>query len=465
TGNAQPPFNSGTRPWVIWNQMNQFFEVRELLSNTDRIDPEVDVLMVVHPKNLSEDALYAIDQYVMGGGKAVFMVDPHAEAERIRPNPDAVQTPRTKSDLERLFAPWGFDVTTDQFVGDLRGAFRVQAGPNERLNAVDYVAWIGLEKDRLNSEDVVTGDLQRINVAAAGAIQPREGADIEITPLIRSSADSMLIDADKIRVMEPNPTRLLADFTPGGEERILAARITGQLDSAFPDGPPAPPAPTEGGDEKSDAEKQAEQQDKEAYEQRKAAHRAGSDGPVTMMVVGDVDLLEDRFWVRVQDFFGEQMPVPVADNGAFIINALEHLAGSADLISLRSRREGDRPFEVVQRMRQNAELRYRATERELQERLEDAEAKLAELRREGVSGQGGAIMTQQQQAEIEKFRTDVIDIRRQLRNVQLALREEIESLGTMVKFLNIGLVPLLVLVIALVTMVLRMRRRRPIVQG
>ncbi len=464
TGDVRPPFRSGARPWVIWEQMNQFFEVRELLANATEFDEDIDILLVIHPKNLSDETLYALDQHVMNGGKAIFMVDPHAEAERIRPNPDAGQGPRTHSDLNKLFEAWGFTVNADELVGDLRGAFRVQAGPRERVNAVDYIAWFGLDGDRINGEDVVTGDLQRINVASVGAIKPVEGGTTEIIPLLQSSPDAMLFEADKVRVTEPNPVQLLADFESGTEPLTIAARISGPLSTAFPDGPPEP-AGASGAENQTDAEKQAAEQDKADHEARVAAHKAATEGSATIAVVADVDLLEDRFWVTVQDFFGTPTATPVADNGAFLINMIEHMSGSADLISLRSRREGGRPFVVVERMRQNAELAYRATERELRERLEDTEAKLRSLQREGSSGQGAAILTQEQQAEIDQFRADMIDIRRQLRDVQGALRQEIETLGAAVKFINIALMPLLVLAIALGMGLMRMRRRRPTVQG
>lgn len=464
TGDVRPPFRSGARPWAIWDQMNQFFEVRELLANTEEIDADVDVLLVIHPKNLAENTLYALDQFVIGGGKAIFMVDPHAEAERIRPNPDGAQGVRTSSDLNRLFEAWGFTVPTDKLVGDLRGAFRVQAGPRERVNAVDYIAWFGIDGERINAEDVVTGDLQRINVASVGAIEPKEGSSAQIIPLISSSPDAMLFEADKVRINEPNPVQLLADYKPGSEAKTIAARVTGPLASAFPDGPPAPAKPADGAPQ-TDAEKQAAAEDQADHEARAAKHLPATDGNGTLVVVADVDMLEDRFWVQVQDFFGTPTATPVADNGAFLINLIEHMSGSADLISLRSRREGSRPFVVVERMRQNAELEYRATERALRERLEDTEAKLRSLQREGTNGQGAAILTQAQQQEIEKFRADMIDIRRQLRDVQGALRQEIETLGATVKFLNIALMPLLVLAIALLMGLIRVRRRRPTVQG
>jgi ABC-type uncharacterized transport system involved in gliding motility auxiliary subunit len=204
----------------------------------------------------------------------------------------------------------------------------VRASPQDRVQAVDYVAWYNLQGDSLNRSDVATGELNQVTVASAGEVRRREGAQIEFTPLLTSSDRSMVVDAARVRE-DPNPARMLAEFRPDGQRHVIAARVRGQLSSAFPDGPPPPP---EGQERPADF----------------PAHRARTEGPANLVVAGDADILEDRFWVRIQDFFGQQIATPFSDNGAFVANVADTLAGGDALISLRSRGESLRPFTLVE---------------------------------------------------------------------------------------------------------------------
>jgi ABC-type uncharacterized transport system involved in gliding motility auxiliary subunit len=253
----------------------------------------------------------------------------------------------------------------------------------------------------------------------------------------------MEADAAKVRD-NPNPTQLLADFRPDGQTRVLAARLRGEVSTAFPDGPPPPP---QGAERPADF----------------PAHRARSEGPANIIVIHDADVLEDRFWVRVQDFFGQQVATPFSDNGALIANLVDTMAGGDALISLRSRGESLRPFEVVDDIRRDAEARFRQTERELTQRLEATEKRLRELRQgpQGGAerGQTNAVISAEQRAEIDSAREEILRTRQQLRAVQLDLRQDIEGLETRLRILNIAAVPVLLTILALVMGVLRARRR------
>jgi ABC-type uncharacterized transport system involved in gliding motility auxiliary subunit len=427
------------QPFAVMNQLRQFFLVRDIAPDVQRIEDEVQVLMVAHAQQLPPAALYAIDQFVMRGGKLFVLTDPHSESQASRPGPTGQPPSNTSSSLDQLLNAWGVEAPSDKVVLDLRGAWRVRANPQDRVQAVDYVAWYNLQGDSLNHTDVASADLQQVTVASAGEVRPREGASIEFTPLLTSSDRSQLVDSAQVR-QDPNPARLLADFRPDGQLRVLAARIRGQLTSAFPDGPP-PPA--EGQERPADF----------------PAHRARTEGPANLVVANDADILEDRFWVRVQEFFGQQVATPFSDNGAFVVNLADTLAGGDALISLRSRGESLRPFQLVEDIRRDAEANYRQTERDLTQRLEATERRLRELRQGGAAGQGQTVITAEQRTEIDRAREEIVRTRQQLRQVQLELRRDIERLETWLRILNIAAVPVLLTALAILLAVLRTRRR------
>lgn len=426
-------------PWTILQQMRQVFLVRTMGNAIDRVEPDVDVLFVVHPKNLPEKTLYAIDQFMMAGGRAIFFVDPYSEADATVPDPSGQPKLDTSSALPRLFDKWGIAVSSDEVVGDRRAARRVNAGAGSQVVPVDFVVWLNLQRQNLNQESPVTGELQQLSMASAGAVSLKEGGSLAMTPLITTSAEAQMIAVDKLRP-RPDPLRLLREYQPGGEAKVLAARFQGTLDSAFPDGRPT--VEGEAGAPKDLPE-----------------HRARSDGEAMFAVIADTDLLDDRFWVRVQDFFGQQVAAPFANNGDFVMNLLESLSGSSALVDLRGRGMIARPFTVIEEMRREADQRFRAQEQALQERLQESLARLEELRSKEAPG-GGAILTNAQRAEIAKIQEDILEARRELRTVQRSLREDIDALQTRLLFLNIGLVPLLVVLAAILVGLARAARRR-----
>jgi ABC-type uncharacterized transport system involved in gliding motility auxiliary subunit len=453
-GGDQMAMMMGQMPqqWMILEQLQQVFDLRQLGGDIAQIDKDVDVVMVVHPKNTSEKTLYAIDQFVLGGGKAIVFVDPNSEADR--PPPRSAPTPPVSTGtMKKLFDAWGVEVLDGPVVGDRLVARKVNAGTATRVRAVDYIAWLMLRRGNLNPNDPVTAQLGQVNMATAGIVKTKEGAAVEFTPLITASpAASMAIDAEKVRG-QPDPLALLRDFRPSNETFVMAARVVGRIKSAFPDGPPKPEA-------KADQAAQPA-----AAPETTAQHLAEGKEPLNAIIVADTDLLDDRFWVQVQEFFGQRVAVPNANNADFVINAVESLMGAPELISLRSRGVSARPFELVQSIQRSAEDAFRAKERELQEKLKATETKLKDLQTK-EQGQGQVILTQEQQLAIENFRAEMLATRRELRDVQHALREDIDNLQTLLQFANIALIPVLVALIALVLGMWRMRRRsRPVAIG
>ncbi|MFQ3622432.1 MAG: Gldg family protein [Acetobacteraceae bacterium] len=429
-----------TPPWTVMTQIRQFLSVREVPLDAAEIPADIDVLMVAHPQNLGAQTEYALDQFVLRGGRLLLLLDPHSEAQAARPGPGGMPARDTASDLPRLLEAWGIGFDRDRVAGDLRGAMRVRAGERERVQAVDYVAWFTASgPQQISRNDVATGELNQIAFASPGFLTLREGARATFEPLITTSTDAAPIEAARVR-LEPNPTQILAEFRPLHAPLVLAARIGGEFSTAFPDGPP-PPA--EG----------------EAPPQRSAAHLERSRRPATLVVIADSDLLEDRFWVRVQDFFGQQIATPFADNGALIVNLLDMLSGSEALIGLRSRGESRRPFELVDSIRRSAEAEFRAREQALLRRLEETERTLRDLRRGGEGARAEAVLTAEQRAAIEAARADILATRRELREVQRNLRREIENLQTVLRFANILAVPVVVGLVAIGLGVWRSRRR------
>jgi ABC-type uncharacterized transport system involved in gliding motility auxiliary subunit len=427
------------QPYVVMNQLRQFYTVRDVPADAQVIEPDVQVLLVAHAQNLSEATLYAIDQFVMRGGRLFAMTDPHSESQASRPSPGQPPARDTSSSLDRLLNAWGIEAPSDKVVLDQRGAWRVRADPRDRVQAVDYLAWFNVPAAGLNQTEIATAELQQVTVASAGEVRRRDGAAIEFTPLVTSSERSQLVDAARIR-QDPSPARLLAEFQPGNQAHVIVARLRGPLASAF-QGPPDPP---EGTERPADF----------------PAHRARTEGPANLVVANDADILEDRFWVRVQDFFGQQVTTPISDNGAFVINLADTMAGGEALVSLRSRGESLRPFEMVEDIRRGAEAQFRQTERALQDRLEATERRLRELR-QGTGGAQAAstVITPEQRAEIDRAREEIRRTRGELRQVQLELRRDIEGLETRLRILNIIVVPALLTLFAIGLGVVRARRR------
>ncbi|PWS36250.1 ABC transporter [Falsiroseomonas bella] len=426
------------QPYVVMNQLRQFYTVRDVPLDAQVIEPDVQVLLVAHAQNLSDATQYAIDQFVMRGGRLIVMVDPHSESQASRPSPGQPPARDTASNLDRLLNAWGIEAPSNQVVLDQRGAWRVRADPRDRIQAVDYLAWFNVPQAGLSNSEIATAQLSQVTVASAGEVRRREGASIEFVPLITSSERTQMVDAARVR-QEPSPARLLAEFAPDGRARVIAARVRGPLNSAF-EGPPPPP---EGAERPEDF----------------PAHRARTEGPANLVVANDADILEDRFWVRVQDFFGQQVSTPFSDNGALVINLADSMAGGEALVGLRSRGESLRPFEMVEDIRRGAEAQFRQTERGLQERLEATERRLRELRQGPQGQQASAVITPEQRAEIDRAREEIRRTRGELRQVQLELRRDIEGLENRLRLLNIVLVPALLTVFAIGLGIVRARRR------
>ncbi|MDP6352896.1 MAG: Gldg family protein [Alphaproteobacteria bacterium] len=444
-GNQAAGQGGFTPPWTVIQQITQMFELRELGAGEGGIDADVDVLLVIHPRDLAEEAQYAIDQFVLAGGKALIFVDPFSEVSASNPDPRNPMDTHNSNMIE-LFEAWGVELAPGMVVGDMVAARRVTVGGRGQQQVVPYIAWLDLRAVNFNSDEIATSQLERIHMGSSGNLRLREGAEIEFTPLIWTSPEAMEFERYRIQ-FRPDPIALLDNFVAKGEPFTLAARLRGMVKTAFPDGPPG-----------ELADEVAEDGGDDAGTNDVAAYLSESAEPINVVLVADSDMLADSSWVQVQDFLGNRFAVPFANNGVFAANTLDVLSGSDDMIGLRSRGTGERRFAVVDDLQRDAESRFRETERTLEARLEETEKKLADLR---TSEAGGApVLSPEQQVAIDEFRAEMVTVRKQLRDVRHELRKDIEGLGTWLKILNIGVVPILVGLVAVAVSLVRRRQRR-----
>ena len=449
------------QPWLVLERMEELFEVRHLSSlSLERVEEDVDVLMVVHPKGLSDTVRYAIDQFVLGGGHTLVFVDPNAEAD-LNPTVPGLPPLPGKSELEDLLAAWGLELDTTRTVGDMQIGADVQAQMGDRVATIRYPMWMNVPSPLLNREDVVTAELGNLTFGTAGALVTVPDAGLTVSPLAMTTPSGAgLVETEMVGPMA-DIERLVREFRPDGTSYVLAARVGGKAASAFPGGPPLPDPADEGAGEGEDAgtgEGAGADSDSEGSESPgEPVPDHLDEGEIHVIVVGDTDFLQDQFWVQRQNIFGQSIPIPISANGSFVINALDNLTGSGDLIGIRSRGRFLRPFTVVNELRQDAELRFREKEKELLQRLEETEARLSELR----TGEGDEIvLTEDQRNALVEFTKERVRIRRELRDVRHSLRKDIETLEASLKFINIGLVPIVIGIGGLLAGLHRMRRRR-----
>lgn len=419
------------QPWQAVKELEQFFQIRHVQAEAPSLEG-VDMLMLIHPQDLPEGARYAVDQFVLGGGEALVFVDPHSEAQAVRERQPSGVTDGTASDLPDLLRAWGVGFTPGEVVADPDAARQVTFPSGGRDQVVDYLPWLSIDDRLLDERQVVTAELDQLNLASAGALRQLPDAPTTFAPLLRSSPAAATIDADKVRVY-PDPFAILRDFRPDDDRHVLAAQVTGPAASAFPGKPADVPSGAE--------------------------HLARASDGINVVVVADTDLLEDGAWLAKQDAYGEQMHVPVADNAGFVANALDYLAGSDALLDTRGREVTHRPFTRVAEIRRDAEARYRAKEQDLLRRLEELQQKLSTA--QVGDGEDDALLSERQREEIEGFRRQMAETRDELRAVQLALREDIESLQARIRFFGIAAVPIVLALLAgIVALINRARYRR-----
>ncbi|HSC06694.1 MAG TPA: Gldg family protein [Steroidobacteraceae bacterium] len=432
-----PMTGQASEPWAVTSQLEQLFTVRTLNADVASIDADVDVLLLVHPKALTPATLFAIDQFVLRGGRALIFVDPESEADTSgqQPgNPLAAMGANRSSSLEPLFKAWGVEFNPREVVGDQKHALMLGGRTGEPQR---HLAFLGFDASNLDKKDVITASLDSVNFATAGRFKRAENSPLTFEPLVQSSELSGLIPVERLAMLM-DPGTLLEGFQPTGERFLLAVRATGKLKTAYPDGKPAGEA---------------------GAAPITAPTLKESAQPVNLVLVADTDMLTDMMWVQRENFFGQRFAQAFANNGDMVLNAVDNLTGNSDLISIRGRATFVRPFDRVEALRRDAEERFRSKERELEEELRATEQKLTALQT-SRNDQSSLILTPEQEQELERFQQQKAGIRKDLRDVRHGLDRDIKRLGTVVDVINIALVPLLITIFGLAVFVWRRRRAR-----
>jgi len=417
----------GGRPapaWAIMTQIKDFFQIRDLGAELTEIPKDINLLMLVQPTSLSPTTLFAIDQFVLRGGRLLVFADPNPESGGMG------ATAGNMDGLKKLLTAWGVNLVDDKVVGDIDAAIRVNSEAGDRPMTSDYVAWLQLDDSNLDKQDAIIGEVKQVNMGTAGILEKIEGAATAVTPLVMTGPKSMRIDTMKVQGV-PDVVALFRDFVPSGKREALAARIAGNVKSAFPDGPPSGQA-TE-------------------------ATLKASTAPIQVVVIADTDLLSDRFWTQQGNFMGQTVAVPTADNANFVVNALENLTGSPALSSLRGRGVQNRPFVLIESIRRDAEMKFRAKEKGLEERLEGLQQKIKAI--ELRQGEGETIqLSEADRTMIDGYRSEILSTRHDLREVQGALRRDIDRLEGIIKFFNIAAAPIIFGIVMFVITIVRRRR-------
>jgi ABC-type uncharacterized transport system involved in gliding motility auxiliary subunit len=421
-------------PWVVYGQLEQLYTVKNLEPTLTAIDADVDELVLVHPKELPPAALYAIDQFAMRGGHVLAFVDPLAQADQSGndPNNPMAQFQADKSShLEPLLASWGIEFNSAEVVGDLERGLVVSMRENDPPS--QHIAVLGFDATSL-AKDPITTRLDSINMATAGSLKLAKDSKLKFEPLVHTSKQAGVLPTQRL-LMLSDPSTLRDGFKPTGE-LVVAARVSGNATSAFAAGPPAGVAAAPGA--------------------LKASVK-----PLNVVVVADTDLLSDFMWVQTRNFFGQMMSQPFANNGELVWNAMDNLAGSADLISIRGRATYSRPFDRVDTLRRNADAQFHSKEQQLEDELAKTEDALSKLQ---TSKPGGseALLSADQAQEIERFQQEKLRIRKELRAVKAGLENDIKALGMRMKVVNILLVPLVFTGLALLVAAWNRRRRHAI---
>ena len=429
-----PMTRQSSEPWVLASELKRDFDVKPVSLLAEAIDPAIKVLLVIHPRDLPEATEYALDQFVLRGGKLIVFVDPYAYFDQ-QPSPmPGIGGGGTSSTLTRLFKAWGVEMNPGKVLADVVYA----SGNGQRYTPTVLT----LNRTAFNRDDVVTSQLETLLYAFGGAFDVKPVDGLKVTELVKSSANSMLVDNI---VSTVSGDAAMKGFKSDEKARPLAMRLTGKFKTAFPEGKP-----------KSDDKKAAEKKDGNETALKESA------GENSLILVADVDMLNDGAAVDVQEVFGRRVVVPSNGNLAFAQSMVEQFASGEALSSLRSRADAFRPLTVVREMQARAQEQYLGRLKALEDELQKTTEKLQEMQKaRGAAAKGALIMTPEQQAEIENFRTRATETRRELKELRKNLRQDAEALVFWTKLVNIALMPLLVILAGLAVFFIRRKKQAP----
>ncbi len=443
------------QPWPVMNEIKKLFDVETIDESKDSIPDNIDVLMIFHPQRLSDKTLYAIDQYVLKGGKALVMVDPvPLSAPRRRTFMGAGPVP-PGSDLPKLLKAWGVAYDSAAVATDARRAIEMEFRQQGRIYKVPNIAYVQLSEPDLNAGDPVTARIKLLIFGIPGHFAKAEGGGTTVTPLATTTDVAMVRKAADYR-QEPDLLDLYRTYAPGNRKLSLAVRVTGNAATAFPEGRPVDPDAKKEDAEKKETGEKAEKDD--GKKAAKPAHIARTQKPLNLILVADADFLETGFWAQTSTVGEGAVYTPFANNADFVVNALDDLTGANPLAGLRGRGAPARPFTVVEDLRKASQDKLRAKQLELARELEGLQKKIADAR--SASEDGKTVLTEAQQETLGGYLAKFIAVRQEQRAVLASLRADVDALEARTKFFNIALIPLVIAVLAILVAIWRARRRR-----
>ena len=434
----------GQEPWIFISELKRDFTVREVPMTAEKIDDDIKILVVVHPKNPSDKLQYALDQFVMRGGKLIAFLDPLSiiESQSMPQQQRFQMAAQGGSSLDKLVKAWGLEFDSGKVVADM--VYKTQMGGRGGAPQV-YPTVLSLSGEAINTNDVVTSQISDLVMLFPGAFSGTPAAGLQQTVLVQTTKESTTVDRFMAEFSGENAVK---DFKASGKNMPLAVRLVGKFKTAFPDGAPKDATPPE---EKKEGE--AEKKDEPT-----AAGLKESKQDTAVILVGDSDFLADQFSAQVFNFAGQKIMQPLNGNFSFVQNLIEQLSGDNNLIAVRSRATLKRPFIKVRELQAKADEQFRAKLQELQKERDDVQTRVNELQRTKQDANQRFIISPEQQAEIEKFRKRQVEVNRELKQVQKSLRKEVNSLETNLKWANILGMPAAVTLAGILLAILKRKK-------
>ena len=419
----------GQEPWVLVNELKNDFNVRRVGMEVDKIDDDIKVLLLIHPREISDKAQYAVDQFIMRGGKLLAFLDPLPLVDTREQNQMLGSIPNSGSSIEKLLKTWGISFDTSKVIADLNFKMKVGGRNNQPQDAP---AFLSVTTEGINNDDIVTSQIDNIWLPFAGAFSGTPVQGLKETVLLKSTTQSQLVDGFMANLSGEN---IIKEFKPSGTAYALAIRLTGKFKTAFPNGKPE--------EKKDEDKKEGDKKDEKAAEKKPDDSLKETKQDNVVILVGDADMLYDHFALRqMQSPFGA-LSMAMNGNLNFAQNAIEQLAGDSNLISVRSRATQNRPFTLVKKMQAQAEENYRSKIKDLEDSLAETQRRLNELQQKKEKGQR-FILSPEQQAEVENFRKTEAQVKIKLKEERKKLRRDIDSLENRLKWFNIAAMPLVV---------------------
>ena len=434
----------GSQPWTIVTELKNDFEVKRVGMDADKIDDDIKLLMVIAPKDISEKAQYAVDQFIMRGGKLVAFLDAQCLADNRQPNQMMPNMGGGGSSLDTLLKAWGIQFDSAKVVADLKNKMQLRGRNGEPQDAP---AWLALTADSLNKDDVATSQIDNIWLPLCGAFTGTPVAGLKEIVLLSSSKDSQLVDGMLANLSGEN---IIKEFKPSGVNYALAIRLTGKFKTAFPNG-----APADKKDDKADTDKKDE---KKPEEKKAGDSLKETKGDNTVALFGDADMLYDPFTMRKIDSPFGAMQMAMNANLNLAQNLIEQMTGDNNLIAVRSRATLNRPFIKVKEMEAAANVKFQSEIKRLEDSAAEAQRKINEMQAQKKDKDQRFILSPEQRVELEKLRKEEADSRLHLRQVQKDLKKEVVSMQTRIKWINILAVPLAVTATGIVIAIINRRK-------